>query len=994
MKSNRYSLSHIGARLQNALAKIDSGDMQGANRIYRQLRSQFPTAPGIRHLYGLALLETNKPEKARAELEAAVGLDPDNPVYQRGLADCLAALKQPEQALAAYKAAAARGLATDCDLLIGMGNAFFETGDLESSAQCYLQVIKKDPENKRALNNLGKLYHARGQLESAIEIYHRALEVDPVYPAAHFNLSMSLLLSGDYNRGWQEYQWRFACHGASIYPHDLDGPHWNGKPFRGRLLVHAEQGYGDMLFFARYLPWAKKRVGTLILEAHQPLTSLLGRMPSVDKIVPFSISSKPDVDYDFKIPIGSLPWLCLENTNTNSVENVPYLKTDTRRHNFWKSYLACGEGLRVGLVWATSGIDKKRDIPTDLLTPLTRLDQIRFFSLQKGPAAGIPLSSPLSTRVRHLGGMIRDFDDTAALCSQLDLLISTDTAAANLAGALGVPLWVLLPAVPDWRWHLDTDTCKWYPSARLFRQPQPGNWEKVIDKLVEALRDIQTLSLAGTGSKGTCQHGVQARQLLNKACSLIENKNYTGAIERLDQALKAQPDFAEAWFNLGYIYQCLDRLEHARQAYEQACRCKPDLAPAFVNRGVVLSDLGHKEKAETCFNKALEIEPGRADAHYNLGNLYLEQGHHEHAVAHFIKALETDDRHFRACGNLGRTYHEMGNYCEAEKWYKKALAINPNYAEAHLNLGVLYLLQNKYEQGWQQYEWRFATSYHKKIYPHRLRTPRWDGSDLTGRTILVHTEQGIGDCLQFVRYLVLLKKTGARIVFEARSSMAKLLEPMPFIDQVAILDSKQSNENGVDCHIPLLSLPLVFKTSLNNIPAQVPYISADPLKLKTWRSRIDSARPKVGLAWGGNDTYRNRSLSFTDLEQIMHAFPQVAFYGLQKGPAAAQADNHPMLAANLGPAFEDFSDTAAVVELLDLVISIDTAVAHLAGAMAKPVWVLLPRFADWRWGLDGDQSPWYPTMRLFRQNQPGRWSDVVENITNMLAGFFSRFYRP
>ncbi len=985
MKKTADPLAELGARLAKAASLIDAGRLEEAGRIYTGLIRRFPGDPRLRHLSGLTLYERNRLPEALAELEKAVELSPAEAVFRRSLGDCLAAMGQSEKAVAQYRAAASLGLEDDPGLLLGLGNALAGCGDIIEAQACYRKAITLDGTDKQALNNLGKLLHGCGQTDTAISFYRRALDIDPDYAPARFNLSSALLMSGNYRQGWQEYEWRFACHGSSIYPHRLEAPRWHGEPFAGTLLVHAEQGYGDMIFFARYLPLAKKMTGTLVLEAHKPLVSLLSRMEAVDRVVEFDPDQKPAAGHQLQVPVGSLP-LVLGAYNPLAVDNRPYLQADERRRALWAARLGDSGKFRVGLVWSGSGLDPRRDISPQLLEPLARMENVEFFSLQKGPAAALPENSPLRSRVRSLGAMIKDFDDTAAICAGLDLLISVDTAAAHLAGAMGLPVWVLLPRVPDWRWQPEGETCSWYPSATCLRQQEEGDWRPVIAKMVRRLARLALNSQRKTaGSQPDCHD--RAEKLFEQASRMMDRGNYLPAIEHLEKSLALKPDFPEAWYNLGYIFHAIGRLDQAQLAYANACRHRPGFTEALVNRAVVLMELGDHAAAQQCFGRALAIDPFRADAHYNLGNLCLAKGRHREAAQHFMRAATIDPLHFRAWGNLGWTFYETGQYQEAEKYYAMALTINPEYAEAHLNLAVLCLLQGRFSRGWKHYSWRFRVADWKRIYPHRLKTPCWDGSDLNGRTILVHTEQGIGDCLQFVRYLPLVKAKGGRIVFESRKSLASLLESLPSIDRLCILDPDKPNETGVDCHIGLASLPAVFGTTAETIPAEVPYLWAQAEKVGTWQKKLPEGRLRVGLVWGGNATYRQRSLDLAELTPLLEAFPEIAFIGLQKGPAAGQAAGNRLLAANLGPELKDFADTAAVVHCLDLIISIDTAAAHLAGAMARPVWTLLPRFSDWRWGTDGGQSPWYPTMRLFRQPVPGDWAAVVAMLKEALAKF-------
>jgi len=337
---------------------------------------------------------------------------------------------------------------------------------------------------------------------------------------------------------------------------------------------------------------------------------------------------------------------------------------------------------------------------------------------------------------------------------------------------------------------------------------------------------------------------------------------------------------------------------------------------------------------------------------------------------------------------MGTALQEKGQFDEAIQCYKKAIEIDPDYVDARWNMSLLNLLCGNFKEGWKGYEWRWKLE--GILVERNFSAPAWNGYDIKGRTILIYAEQGLGDTIQFVRYASLVADLGANVIVECQKELVSLVEKIRGIKQVIPYGNSLPE---FDIHCSLLSLPLVFDTTLEDIPANIPYIYAGSPSVQKWRDKIDqtSSHIRIGLVWAGDPAKkkdRDRSCSlrlFSSLAQ----FNDVIFYSLQKGEASNQAMNPPegMNLIDYTEEFHDFSDTAAFIENLDLVISVDTAVAHLAGSLGKPVWTLLPFVPDWRWMLSREDSPWYPTMRLFRQPRIGDWGSVIDRVVNALRGF-------
>ena len=422
---------------------------------------------------------------------------------------------------------------------------------------------------------------------------------------------------------------------------------------------------------------------------------------------------------------------------------------------------------------------------------------------------------------------------------------------------------------------------------------------------------------------------------------------------------------------------------------------RPESPSSDVNelfaRGIALEeDPNTQAHAIAVYQKVLELDPAHAAAHINLGTLYYNRQEYPLAERHYRHAIEVDQRYALAYFDLGNVLDETGRLTEAVEAYRSAIAIAPNYADAHYNRSLSLLIAGDYARGFEQYEWRSRRS---GMPPHRreLCTPLWLGQyAISGKTILLHAEQGLGDTIQFVRYVLLLARAGAKVVVEAQPELAGLLATVDGIDRIIARGEKLP---VFDFHCPMPSLPLAFRTRIDGIPAEIPYLRASAERLHKWRPRMASlGKPCIALAWSGNPAHtndRHRSMALPHLDPLL-ATPGVRFLGIQRELRAGEAEllGDDRRIVHLGGEMGDFTDTAAVIALADLVISVDTAVAHLAGAMGKPVWVLLPFAPDWRWMLDREDCPWYPTARLFRQPATRDWESVITCVQTELTRLF------
>jgi len=465
-------------------------------------------------------------------------------------------------------------------------------------------------------------------------------------------------------------------------------------------------------------------------------------------------------------------------------------------------------------------------------------------------------------------------------------------------------------------------------------------------------------------------------------------------------ALALAPERPDSWSNLGLTILQEGRAAEAIECERQALRIDPDNVEALNNLGIALHALNALSEAENHFRAVLRLEPDHANATLNLGVIRQSLGHLEEAAALYRRARGLGADEARVCNNLALALAELGRLDAAEAVCRDALAANPDYPEAAVNLGMILLTQFRLKEGWRWYEARWRVQPLVSL-PQLPAETRWTGAaPLAGKTILLLGEQGFGDVLQFCRYAPMVAGLGARVILAVPATLTRLMGSLPGVDQVVSQDDALPT---FDLHCPLMSLPWAFGTTEQTIPWQVPYLAADPDAVAAWHSIVPSPGKtasgapglRVGLVWAGASRPQQPHAAAIDRRRSM-ALAQMAplgavsdhvFVSLQLGPPAAQLETAPFPLIDVATRLTDFADTAALVAALDLIIAVDTAVPHLAGALGKPVWMLSRHDACWRWGRDRDDSPWYPTMRLFRQTTPGDWASVMQRVADALHGF-------
>jgi tetratricopeptide (TPR) repeat protein len=1146
---------------------LKQGKPEDAAERFRQALRCNPGLTQAHNNLGVALADQGKTAEAAAIYRQVLQLRPESADTLNNLGVALAAHGDFAEAIAHYRAAL-RYKPKYPEAHNNLGNALRQEGQLDEAVASLQEALRLKPDYAEAHNNIGVARVKQGRIDEALASYQQALRLKPDYAEAHLNLALGWLLQGDFARGWPEYEWRLRMKDFALRP--LPQPRWDGRPLEGSaILLRTEQGIGDTIQFIRYAAAVQQRGGSVFVECPPRLVPLLSRCRGIDRLIPQG-SALPE--FAFQAPILSLPGIF--GTTLGSIPSVvPYLSPDPQLLERWRPELRAGAEFKIGIAWQGSPKyqgDKHRSIPLAHFAPLARLPGVRLVSLQKGFGAeqltGIVAQWNAIDLSRRLDEESGAFADSAAILKHLDLVITSDTALAHVAGALGVPVWLALGSAPDWRWLLQREDCPWYPSMRLFRQKHWGDWDEVFERMAREIRarparpafSVDTrLGPAAAAEhrqrgitlikQGKLEEAVAALRMavqLDPTCAqthnnlgvaLVQMAKWEEAITCYRDAIRLRPDYAEAHNNLGDALQkqgqvdqailcyrqALERKPHSPEAnynlgialaekgqldeaiayyqaalrlkpdfamahhhwgaalerqgkigeatvqYQQALelakdspegyqrlgttlfahgkliesiaslrlalRLKPDYAEAHYYLGLALAQQNQFAEAENSLRRAIAAQPTNADAHHRLGNVLRHQDRFAEAVPCYLEALRLQpssadvhnhlginlldmgkpaeaEAQFRqgirvkadfaqAHNNLGVALEQQGRLDEAVAAYQESLRLGPEEADTHKNLGLAWLLTGNFEQGWPEYEWRWQTR------PKSRRSyaqPVWNGQPLQGRPILLYAEQGLGDTIQFIRYVPLVQQRGGRVFVECPQGLIPLLSRCAGI---ACLIPQGAPLPDFACQAALVSLPCIFRTTLESVPARVPYLSADPILIEHWREELERTEGfKIGIAWQGSTKYvgdRHRSIPLADFEPLARV-RGVRLFSLQKGfgteQLAAVAERWGIV--DLGPRLDEatgaFMDTAAVLEHLDLVITSDTSLAHLAGALGVPVWVALACARDWRWLLDREDSPWYPTMRLVRQRQWGDWGEVFRRMAqDLLAALTnSTFAKP
>jgi Flp pilus assembly protein TadD len=998
------AIASTSPNFQTALAKAQAGDFAEAARLFRAILDRGPSGDASTNL-AYCLRRLDRDAEAEQALRHAVALEPDHP-----------------------------------GALLNLSSLLIDRFALDEAESVMRRGASAHPADPAIRVNLASALFHQGKYSDAAAAAEAALALSPDHPQAHYTLASIQLLWGRLKEGFAGYEWRIPCGQAALA---LDGDslglaRWRGQSLYGKtLLAITEQGMGDTLHFVRYGAMVKAMGGRMILTCADSLRRLMSATGCVDGLL---CGGDPRPTADFHAPLLSLPHLFGTTAETIPCA-IPYLAARDEWIEPWSNRLGERRRPRIGLVWAGSPghkNDRNRSLALSRLAPILSSDSWQCVALQVGMSDEDRATLSGFPSVVVLGGDVRDYADTAAILTRLDLLITVDTSVAHLAGALGVPTWVMLPSVPDWRWMLDREDSPWYPSLRLFRQRRPNDWDHVIAAILDALHRL-TGSAAPSApsspspSPSPSPEPKSIAALFEAAVSSQVNGRADDARRDYARLLDLKPNHPETLNNLAMLEQQAGHAAEAEALLRRAMAAHPAYMPAFRTLGGLLASQRRYAEAEPIWSSALALAPLDQAVRVGLSRSLIDVGRLEDALTLLDQSASMfpEDPYFPATtgavlammarweaaievlrravtanpggadiwSNLGTSLKMTQDYHGAVAAFRRACEIAPEMSNAQWNLSLLLLLRGEFAEGWERYEWRWRV----QGFPSPVRTfpvPPWRGEDIAGKRLLVHWEQGFGDTIQFARLLPLVKAKGARIILECQPQLVSLFGQLDGIDELARAGDPLP---PFDYHVPLLSIPRIIGLDLAH-PERAglkpsPFLRPSARMVEKWTPRLARhAGLKVGLVWAGTPTLSIDHLRSPRLPALTPLFdlPGVTFFALQKGAGREDLEGFepPANFIDIAAEIEDFNDTAAIMSGLDLVISSCTAPAHLAGALGVPTWVMLSAVPDWRWLLERDDVPWYPSARLFRQTRPGDWPGVVDRLRQALSALTNRPPQP
>ncbi|CAO3378228.1 tetratricopeptide repeat protein [Azospirillum argentinense] len=991
-----------------------------------------------------ALAAAGRFDEALLHSRAALRLRPDDAKAHQALGAALERKGALESAEIAHREALRRA-PDSLSALNDLGRVLLKLGRPAQAEQCFRSVLGRDPHAVEAIHNLGNALRAQGRFTQAEACYEEALAHAPDLAGASDNLAIIALLHGRLERGWEGYERRFAA-GRVRPDRRIDAPRWRGEGLRRRrLLVWREQGIGDEILFAScygdVIAWGG---GPVTIETDPRLVSLFARSFPRATVRAETIDAEGretviPPDADLQVPAGSLPGL-LRGTLASFDQFAPWLKPDPTRTALWRERLdALGPGLKVGIAWSSHRATpehKSAYTTLDQWAPLFALPGVVFVNLQYGDCA-----AEIATAEARFGVTIHRWDDlnlmddveaAAALTVNLDLVITPATAAGELAGALGVPVWRF--GHRSWS-QLGTGARPWFPSMRLF-QPRPGaTFDDVLAGMARRLDAMRPAPAPALTTErvaapppasappadpdallnhaillhraGRLDEAMAAyRAVLDLApahgdalhlLGLIQHQvgHHTEAEEHIMAALRTDPDFPTAWNHLGLVRQALDRPDQAQACFRRAIALRPDFPEAMTHMGLSLKQPDRLNEAKLWHRRSIRLAPANPAAHTNLGFVCEVEGRFEAAADHYRRALALRPDSADTLNNLGTLAKMADRPALCRHFLDRALRVTPGLPLAAWNVGLLALADGDLATGWAGYERRFSARQLQRA--RRIARPVWTGEPLRGRRLLVWPEQGLGDEILFASVFDDLKDSGGPVILECDPRLVPLYArafPWASVRAESVTPDGRERFDPPDCDLQIAagSLPALRRDRLERFPSRPAFLGADPERAAFWRARVEALGPglKVGISWRSQIVTAHREGAYTRITDWLPllAVPGVQAVNLQYGDCAAEL-------ASIEPdgvrrvhrwddldLKNDLEGVAALMAALDLVVLPATAAGELAGALGVPVWRLGSR--DWTW-MGSRVRPWFPTQRLIAPYPGETSSDMVRRIARMLA---------
>ncbi|MCG6870988.1 MAG: tetratricopeptide repeat protein [Gammaproteobacteria bacterium] len=933
---------------------------------------------------GLCYKEKNRLSASIEACQKAIDLKPELEIAHNNLGLALHAAGQRSAAIRSYQRAIELK-PTYAAALSNLAVLLVERHGFDEAERLCRASLKARPNFAAAHTNMGMVVHVQGRIEEALQHYARSLELAPKDPGCNFNRALGLLQLGRYDVGWDAYEWGFDTKQRARRKFDVR--EWNGDPSLGyRLVVYTEQGIGDEIMFASLFHDLRNYVGHLVIVCEKRLVPLFERSfpdvavyPSVmPDLTTEELVSREGVN--LQVAMGSVPRF-LRREEILFPRADSFLVADPARVVHWEQRLrAEGDELVVGISWQggkKSRENFERSFPLRNWESLLRTPGVRFVDLQYGDTLEerTRLTEATGLEISHFDEIdpLKDMDEFAALVNAMDLVISVDNSTVHLSGALGIPTLVLMPHISDWRWRHEISTTPWYRSLELLRQPAWDDWQSLLHTCRERLE----------GSAALASHDV--RRLID-----------CGELDRAERVLRLARDRRSDPDSAALLAEVLRRRAEQLPLLAQHSEERVD-SPA----GRWLAREKHRlaglewEELEGLWQSLLE------EARVLLEEAGKDSGDAEvlrvlvHLGASPPEDLETvDGRSAEWHGLAAALCNARGDKQLAQRHWLAA----DRLPQARMELGMQYLANEEFSAGWELYEARRQAP----DWSERIPFPEWDGRPDAQKQLLVWAEQGLGDEILFSSCLRDIAPQLKRCWLECDSRLVALMQRS--FPELSVISRAENQELAlaahlpqIDCQLPLASLARLTRPDNKSFPRRRLQLKADAARQRYWRKRLGTQeQPRIGLAWRGGrwpGVARRRSLPVSELAPMLEA-TGAHWLNLQHGPVGSEwqriADQVDARVIDHGlDTWHELDELAALLRCLDLVITVDNSIAHLAAALGCETWVLLDRQCDWRWGRARKRSLWYPAARLFRQPQAGDWSAVTEAVALALRKQFA-----
>ncbi len=866
----------------------------------------------------------------------------------------------------------------EADIINNYAFTLFSLYKFEEAEKYFLDAISKNGIAGYYLNAANN-YFRMNKPELAIEFYDKAIELENL-AGAHVGKALLYLSVGDFKKGFEEFRWSLR----KMEPPNGKGKRWKGESLNGKtIMVYTEQGLGDALFYFRFLPKLKDEGAKVKVVCSPLLKELFMLSPYVDEVSDVWLEN-----FDYYVSLLELPLLLDVKAPEDFIFPDDLFVLDEAKIDEIKRTFN-EKKLNVGLVWQTfsdSPTARERSVPTDEIKKIFANKKADFYVLQVDTPPEV--EQELLNEFGNVTFVKENFNYLAHLLKALDIVISIDTVILNLAGMIKAQTIGLISQFPDWRW-IESQKRKFFPSTLEIVYQKENSWRNAIEKVNRKIN----LAYEKKVKAEPGQTNLSFEKTLKEIENYLLSGDYYSALIAAENGLKYFPENITLLFKAAYVNQISGKLDDAIFYYGKVLSKEPLNIDALNNIAVAFKDLGKFEEAKKFLSISEKLSPENISTINNFGLLHELKGEFSEAIKYYNKALKINGNFRDALLNKANALMFEYKFDEAIKALNKILAVSPNDVSANYNKAIIYLFSEKFEEGFRLYEWR------RKRPEYQIRNfskPELKNYDLAGKRILVYDEQGYGDTIQFCRFVSLLKENGAFVILQTHAGLTPLLQRCNDVDIAVTRTTLGDPENiEYDFHIPLLSLPAFFGIkNVESISNKFPYIKVNmELKEKYRKELFDESKIKVGLVWEGKKPIYNehRSMTLEAFEPFIRSF-NYTFYSLQQKNVAKRYKKtmEKLNVVDLSEHLHNFDQTAAIIANLDFVVTIDTSIAHLSGALGKKTFVLLSRKADWRW-TRGETTPWYPKHVLIRQNKLGNWNSVIEKLIHKVNSFETDF---